>query len=67
MTVLGFDQSTTLLSVPPETPPFRAQGWAVVAVRMLGSGNLREPKETGRVQVHWRDLCGCGDGAEGVA
>jgi hypothetical protein len=19
------------------------------------------------VQVHWRDLCGCGDGAEGVA
>jgi hypothetical protein len=45
--VLGFDQSTTLLSVPPETPPFRAQGWAVVAVRMLGSGNLREPKETG--------------------
>jgi len=22
---------------------------------------------TGGVQVHWRDLCGCGDGAEGVA
>ena len=23
--------------------------------------------EATRVQVHWRDLCGCGDGAEGVA
>ena len=44
--MLGFNQTTTLLSVP-ETPPFRAQGWAVAAVRMLGSGNLREPQETG--------------------
>ena len=60
------DGSTIILAPVPRVALSKEE-----AAKALGIGrtcfNERVSPEIKRVQVHWRDLCRCGDDAEGVA